>query len=100
LEYLPFPHLALNRFQTFTMYDYLTELHQPSTQSENNHLNEEEHIKIPDGSNSLSDNRREEPQEQNGRPTLNCSCSRTLSGENLSQIKTRNRHQPRICSLS
>ena len=90
------------------MYDYLTELHQPSTISENNNLIEEEQIKIPDGSTSLFnssyDNRREEPQQQqqehNGRSALNCSCSRTLSGDNIYQTKTRNRNQPRICSLS
>jgi len=87
-EYLPFPHLALNRFQTFTMYDYLTELHQPSI------LSEDEQINIPYDNSSV------QQKESNGRSKLNCSCSRTMSGENIQQIKNQNRHQPRICSLS
>ncbi|CAF0941581.1 unnamed protein product [Rotaria sordida] len=114
-EFLPFPSLALNRFQTFTLYDYLSELHQSTILSETNN-NEDEQMKISDHSisngNSLNDNRHEEQQEQvqeqeqgheqeqNGRSTLNCNCSQTISGQNIHQIKTRNRREPRICSLS
>jgi serine/threonine-protein kinase 11 len=103
-EFLPFPHLSLNRFQTFTMYDYLTELHQSTILSENNNnINEKEEILLLDDTNSIYNQPEQQQQqrEHNGRSALNCtSCSRTISGENLQQIKTRNRNQPRICSLS
>ncbi|CAF0981825.1 unnamed protein product [Rotaria sp. Silwood1] len=110
-EFLPFPSLALNRFQTFTMHDYLNELHQPTIISENNTNtnNEDEQMKISDRSilNIISshDNRHEEQQqqqqqEQNGHSTLNCNCNQTISGQNIHQTKTRNRREPRICSLS
>lgn len=118
-DFLPFPRLALNRFQTCTMYDYLTELHRSSALSENNHHHQEEQqeqIKIPTTTTAFfqspyDNQHREQPQqqqqpqqrqqpEQNGRSTLNCSCSRTLSGENIHPTKSRNRHQPRICVLS
>ncbi|CAF2825815.1 unnamed protein product [Rotaria sp. Silwood2] len=106
-EFLPFPSLALNRFHSFTMYDYLNELHQPTIISETNN-NEDEQMKISDRSisniNSSNDNRHEEQeqeqeqqsQEQNG----NCNCSQTISVQNIHQTKTRNRREPRICSLS
>jgi hypothetical protein len=80
------------------MYDYLTELHQPTILSENN--NEQEHIRIVDNSNLIF-NQNEQQCERNGRSALNCSCSRTISGENIQQMEARNRQQqPRICSLS
>ncbi|CAF1036159.1 unnamed protein product [Adineta steineri] len=120
-EFLPFPPSALNRFQTFTMHDYLTELHRSTVLSEeenhnDNHQEEQQQqIKIPIDSTSFFhspyDNQHVESQQQqqqqqqhqqehNGRSRLNCSCSRTLSGENIYPTKTRNRHQPRICVLS
>ena len=97
-ECIPFPPLALNRFQTFTMSDYLTELHQSTSLSEtNNHPYEDEQAIIQtNGSNPSYNTQRV----QNGRSTLNCSCSRTLSGDDVPPIKTRNRGQARICSLS
>ncbi len=98
-EYLPFPPFALNRFQTFTMHDYLTELHQPANLSENNH-HEIEQLPISNGTNSVDENQSDQQREHYGRSTLNCNCSRTISGENIPQIKTRNKQQPRICSLS
>ncbi len=92
LDYLPFPPLALDRFQTFTMYGYLTELHQPSDQS-----NTGEQILIPDDSTSSYETRRE----QQNPSTINWNCSRTRSEDNLPPVKTRHRLQiPRICSLS
>ncbi len=94
-EYVPFPPLALNRFQTFTMSDYLTELHQSTSLAENNNNEDKEQIIQLNGSNPSQQQR-----VQNGRSTLNCSCSRTLSGDNIPPIKTRNRNQARICSLS
>ncbi|CAF0972865.1 unnamed protein product [Adineta steineri] len=121
-EFLPFPPSALNRFQTFTMHDYLTELHRSTVLSEeenhnDNHQEEQQQqIKIPIDSNSFfhspydnqhvesqqkqQQQQQQHQQEHNGRSRLNCSCSRTLSGENIYPTKTRNRHQPRICVLS
>ncbi|UJR21557.1 hypothetical protein I4U23_024641 [Adineta vaga] len=102
-DLLPFPQLALTRFQTSTMYDYLTELHRPPTLSENNRNTEEEPVKIPINSTSFFHSPYENQQvvqQHNGRSTLNCGCSRTLSGETLPPTKSRSRHQPRICVLS
>jgi len=83
------------------MYDYLNELHQPTISSENNNEDEQKN-KLDNSSNTFfnSHEQKQQQQESNGRATLNCSCSQTLSGENIQQIKIRNRHQPRICSLS
>jgi serine/threonine protein kinase len=111
-DFLPFPPLALNRFQTFTMYDYLTELHQPPT--ENNEEQQEEDRNIPDGSisilNSPYDNNQHEgrtvhqeqqsTQRRTGRSTLNCGCSRTSSSDNIHQTKNRSRQHHRLCTLS
>jgi serine/threonine-protein kinase 11 len=103
-EYVPFPHLALNRFQTFTMLDYLTELHQSTSLSENNnnnhHHHQEDEVQPNIQSNESNSSYDTQRVVQNGRSTLNCSCSRTLSGDNIPPIKTRNRNQARICSLS
>ncbi|CAF0902112.1 unnamed protein product [Didymodactylos carnosus] len=33
-DFVPFPKMALNRFQTLTMYDYLVDLHQPLDEQE------------------------------------------------------------------
>ncbi|CAF3907302.1 unnamed protein product, partial [Rotaria magnacalcarata] len=100
-DYLPFPSLALNRFQTFKMYDYLNELHQPSVKLENS--NQDEPMKVSDRSmanlKATSDNQsNQQEKEQNGRSTL--TCSETMSGQNINQIKIRNRREARICSIS
>jgi hypothetical protein len=82
------------------MYDYLNELHQPTISSENNNEDEQKN-KLDNSSNTFfNSHEQQQKQESNGRATLNCSCSQTLSGENIQQIKIRNKHQPRICSLS
>ncbi|CAF1607050.1 unnamed protein product [Adineta ricciae] len=102
-DFLPFPQLALNRFQTCTMQDYLIELHRTSTLSNDNNHIEEEAIKISNNPvaffNSPYDNQQMNRQ-PNGRTALNCSCSRTLSGDNIPSIKSRSRHSPKICVLS
>jgi hypothetical protein len=40
------------------------------------------------------------PQRRPGRSLLSCGCSRTNSGDNIHQRKTRSRPNHRICSLS
>ncbi|CAF3379659.1 unnamed protein product [Rotaria socialis] len=100
-DYLPFPTLALNRFQTFKMYDYLSELHQPSVKFENS--NQDEPMKVSDHSmanvKATFDNQSNQQEiEQNGRSTL--TCNETMSGQNINQIKIRNRREARICSIS
>lgn len=109
-DFLPFPPLALNRFQSFTMYDYLTELHQTSTETSE----ELPEMNLVDPSisviNSPYDNNNQyvpnevTPYEQGHRPTRslwNCGCNRTTtSSDNLHQRKNRNRSNHRICSLS
>ena len=96
-EYLPFPRLALDRFQTCTMYDYLAELHQSTALAENPN---EQIIHRSDGLNSSNDIRHEHERVDNDRSTLNCSCSRAISGDNIQQMKRRKRNEARICSLS
>ena len=94
-EQLPIPRLTLDRFQAFTMYDYLTELHQTSADESN----DGQPVKPTDGFQALH----KHPYgggEQQRFTTLNCSCSRTVSGETLPQIKSRQRDQHRLCSLS
>lgn len=105
-EFIPFPSLALNRFQTFTMYDYLNELHQPTAFADghiNNYL-EDEQMKVSEHSismlNSPCYNQNSEQQEQNGRSTMNSNCSQTGNGQNSQQTKNRSKREPRICSLS
>jgi hypothetical protein len=89
------------------MYDYLADLHQSlSIIPENNNNNNEQQMKITDGSTSFfhspyDNNHRDEQQRYSNRSILNCNCSRTISGENIHQIKNRNRQQQhRLCSLS
>ena len=105
-DFLSFPPSALRRFQTFTMYDYLTELHQTSAEN-----SEDQHdTNLPDRSISVinspydnqyvptDDTHQQRPQT---RSLLNCGCSRTTtSSDNLHQRKNRNRSNHRICSLS
>ena len=111
-DFLPFPPLALRRFETFTIYDYLTELHQPSIDN-----NEEQQSQLEDVntfgdsflvSKSSHSNHQEQGlheghfrQRRSIRSTLNCGCSRTISNENICyETKNRSRQQHRICSLS
>jgi serine/threonine protein kinase len=105
-DFLPFPPLALNRFQTFTMYDYLSELHQPVDEPNADGDPSMVPASHGDGANSLH--------HENGRDTVavhrhrsirrswNCGCSRTASGDNLHQSNKRNhhRHRPRLCLVS
>jgi hypothetical protein len=94
------------------MYDYLTELHQTSTEnSEEQQLQQQDRIH-PDGSISVINSpydiqqekvvHHEEPTQQrrSGRSLFSCGCSRTISGDNIHQSKSRNRQNHRICSLS
>ena len=104
-EFVPFPPLALARFQTCTMYDYLSELHQSTPLAENS--NEEQIIDRPDDFRISEDIQPvlqvpppQQTRVQNGRSTLNCSCSRTVSGDNIQQMKRRKQTEARICSLS
>jgi hypothetical protein len=83
------------------MYDYVNDLHQTSTKSEeenNNH--DDQQAGSTSFFNSPYDNQYTE--HHNHRSTLNCSCSRAISGENIiiPENKTRNKTQPKICSLS
>ncbi|CAF0825874.1 unnamed protein product [Rotaria sp. Silwood1] len=108
-DFIPFPSVALKRFQTFTMYDYLTELHQPSTEN-SEEQQQPENIIVPDGSMSVthsSNNNQTEQgireeqlhQRRSNRPIWNCTCSRTISSDNIRQTKSRRRQHHRICSL-
>lgn len=103
-EFVPFPPLALARFQTSTMYDYLSELHQSTALAENSH--EEPIIDRPDGWKQSEDIQPigqipvQPSRAQNGRSTLNCNCSRTVSGDNIQQMKRRKQTEARICLLS
>ncbi|UJR27438.1 hypothetical protein I4U23_008727 [Adineta vaga] len=114
-DFLPFPSLALKRFQTFTMFDYFTELHQPT--SENNEEQQQqfqEDINASDRPISIQtspyDNRQdntfhEQQQTPKRRSTrrskLNCGCSRTMSIDELQNSKNPNtREQHRFCSIS
>ncbi len=114
-DFLPFPSFALSRFQTFTMYDYLTELHQASSensedqQQQQQQQPQENNNNIPDGMISVItspyDNQRVHPEDQtpqrrSGRALFSCGCSRTNSGDNIHQRKARSRPNHRICSLS
>ena len=108
-EFVPFPPLALARFQTFTMHDYLAELHRSTALADNSHEEEEQQqqrVDQPDGDWRVSNDiqpeqaRQQHTRVQNGRSTLNCSCSRAVSGENIQQMKRRKPHEARICSLS
>jgi hypothetical protein len=97
------------------MYDYLTELHQISTEnSEEQQLEQQQQqqdININDGSISVLNSPYDKPQEKviheeqiqqrhTNRSIFNCGCSRTISGDNIHQTKSRNREHHRICSLS
>lgn len=100
-EVIPFPNLALNRFQTCTMFEYLNDLHQPAMDIETN--TEEERMKISDPIithlNESNDNQsNEQPQEPNGQLAPN--CSQVQNGQTVNQTKTRSKREPRICSLS
>ena len=106
-DFLPFPPLALHRFQTFTMYDYLTELHQTSTENSEEH--QQQDINLPDGSIAAIDAPYDNPpvrrddstqQRRPNRSLLSCGCSRTNSGDTIHQRKSRSRTNHRICSLS
>lgn len=117
-EIVPFPPLALARFQTFTMHDYLAELHQTTALADNSHEGEEQQpqqqqkFDQPDGwaiSEDIQPVQQQPPPSQvqhqhgrvqNGRSTLNCSCSRAVSGDNIQQMKRRKQSDARICSLS
>jgi len=114
-EFIPFPPSALTRFQTFTMYDYLTELHQTSTENSEEHQQQQQQQQqsqdnnIPDGLISVihspCDNQRVHPEDQTpqrrtGRSLFNCGCNRTNSGDNIYQRKNHSRPNHRICSLS
>ncbi len=97
-EIIPFPPLALNRFESFTMYDYITDLHQSPIKSEDNHINNNEEDQ-QNGTTSVFNSPIEE--QPNHRTALNCTCSQAISGENIiPQNKARNKNQPKICSLS
>ena len=91
------------------MYDYLTELHQPPVEA--NEDQQQDDINIPDGSisvlNSPYDNQQgkviheeQSQQRHTSRSLFNCTCNRTNSGENVHQTKTRSRQRNRICTLS
>ena len=110
-DFLPFPPLALNRFQTFSMYDYLTELHQTSTETSEEHpdmnLLDPSILVITspyDNNNQYVPSEGTHQHQQRQRRTrslLNCGCSRTTtSSDNLHQRKNRSRSNHRICSLS
>ncbi|CAF2817182.1 unnamed protein product [Rotaria sp. Silwood2] len=110
-DFIPFPVSALNRFETFTMYDYLAELHQPSTEnSEEQQQQQPDNIIVPDGSISVVHSPHNNQLEQavhdeqlharrSNRSAWNCNCSRTISIDNIRQTKTRRRQHHRICSL-
>ncbi|CAF0759565.1 unnamed protein product [Adineta ricciae] len=110
-DFLPFPPLALNRFQTFTMFDYLTELHQPSSET-NDEQSLQDNNNASDRPISVLHSPYESPQENNfhqeqptprrtrGRSKLNCGCSRTMSIDELQQNKSSNRQNHRFCSIS
>jgi serine/threonine protein kinase len=113
-DFLPFPPLALNRFQTFTMYDYLTELHQPMATTIDTYDEQIQMNHLPDTSISLvkasSDRQQKnlpctyEQSESMPRRTrlsiLNCGCNRTTSGNNLHQSSQQHSDHRRLCSLS
>jgi len=99
------------------MYDYLTELHQISTenseeQQQQQQQQQQQEINLPDGSitiiHSPYDNQQEksiheeqtQQQRRTSRSLLSCGCSRTISGDNIHQTKTRSRQHHRICSIS
>ncbi|CAF4358148.1 unnamed protein product [Rotaria sp. Silwood2] len=110
-DFIPFPVSALNRFETFTMYDYLAELHQPSTEnSEEQQQQQPDNTIVPDGSISVVHSPHNNQLEQavhdeqlharrSNRSAWNCNCSRTISIDNIRQTKTRRRQHHRICSL-
>ena len=101
-DMIRFPPLALNRFQTCTMHDFLAELHQSSTENSEDHQPQPD-IQRPDGSMSVlisssNDQRartiQDRPRRHARRSLLNCTCSRTNSGDNLHQA------HHRTCALS
>lgn len=117
-DFLPFPPLAINRFQTFTMFDFLTELHQASTDVDDADATDgpQQHLQQqPQASNksnssiavvqSPHDTHPSQVVEQRarrrGRSALNCGCSRaTSSGDDLHQTTKGNSTEHRICTLS
>jgi serine/threonine protein kinase len=116
-DFLPFPPLAINRFQTFTMYDYLTELHQASTDVDDDdapddHQQQQQPPQATKKSSSSiavvqspHDTHPSQVAEQRarrrGRSALNCGCSRTSnSGDDLHQTNKQTSAQHRICTLS
>ena len=115
-DFLPFPALAINRFQTFTMYDYLAELHQASTDVDVDDADDDHPpAQASNKSNSsisvvqsprdrLPDTHPAQGSEQRirrrGRSGLNCGCTRTTSGDDLRQTNKQSRPQHRICTLS
>lgn len=102
-DYLPFPSSTLRRFRTFTFDDYLAELHQLSSETNDDQQQ-------ADGSISISNSPYETPKERidstrhrrsRRRHLFNCTCTRTRSGENLDEIPSNTpRQNHRICSLS
>ncbi|CAF0809293.1 unnamed protein product [Adineta steineri] len=116
-DIIPFPSQALNRFQTFTMYDYLTELHQPSAENseeggEQQQQQQQDNL-IPSSSISVLHSPYDNPQEKiayeeqpplqrqrTGLSKLSCGCSRTTSTNEIHQTKDPNREHNRVCSIS
>jgi hypothetical protein len=93
------------------MYDYLTELHQISTENSEEQQVQQQDINIVDGSISVLNSPYDKSQEKviheeqiqprhTSRSIFNCGCNRTISSDNIHQTKTRNRQHHRICSLS
>lgn len=114
-DYIPFPMLALNRFQTFTMYDYLAELHQPSSELGDDQQDEQHPIEntttsdrpisvihSPNNNNNNNNQGNQRRHRSNLLSVLNCGCggTRTRSSDNIHQAKNRSRHDHRICSVS
>lgn len=90
-DFLTIPSTALNRFQTCTMLDYLTDLHRSSTNNDDQPMNFGEGVHTFYGKQARLTTR----------STLNCTCSRTVSGDNMQQIKSKSsRDARRLCSLS
>lgn len=111
-DYLPFPPLALRRFQSFTMLDYLTELHQPSALTDDDRQSQAGHgAQRSDGHIAVlqpsSENRpetafqRERPSRRRKRRSkLNCGCSRTTSSDEIHRSTNHTRDNHRLCSIS
>jgi serine/threonine protein kinase len=87
-EYLPIPQVAIERFQTCTMRDYLTELHQSLTNDF-----DEQIMVLPDNHNRYHHC-------HPARLILNCSSKPMINDQCRQESKNQVRNQHRSCSLS